>query len=426
MPSRRSAWLRQAPPDPMSAATGVLGRRPPPELVGGWEVGLLVLMVLLYLGGAFVNPGFFGSVDAFHALLRDAARYAVMAVGMTFVIVNKDLDLSVGSIYGLITVVFSLAFRAGLLRSRPGGRGPHLPPARPGDRPDQRRARHHPARAGLHRDADHAAHRPRHRARPDRRQVDPLFGQGGRVPALLRSRRDQRPGLQQPDPDRDRGRRDRRLRAGQDPLGLRDLRHRRQRAGRGLRRHPDALGADPRLPDLVAVRHDRGPDGGRAGQGHDLAVRPRRRADRDRGGDHRRRLDPRRPRPGDRQLPRRRAHRADRQGPARGRADHPHDRRQRRRDAGQSGLLAAGRRGAGVSRPAPAGGRADRAACRAPPHAGAALGVAARQAAAARDRDRRRRARRRPDQGLHGQRQGAGRARLRQVPRAGATRSPSS
>src|ERR687891_619601 len=104
----------------MSAPTAVLGRRPPPELVGGWEVGLLVLMGLLYLGGAYVNPGFFGSVDAFHALLRDAARYAVMAVGMTFVIVNKDLDLSVGSIYGLITVVFSMAFASYFYDLGPG------------------------------------------------------------------------------------------------------------------------------------------------------------------------------------------------------------------------------------------------------------------------------------------------------------------
>ena len=35
-----------------------------------------------------------------------------MAVGMTFVIVNKDLDLSVGSTFGLISVVFSMAFAA--------------------------------------------------------------------------------------------------------------------------------------------------------------------------------------------------------------------------------------------------------------------------------------------------------------------------
>ena len=43
-------------------------------------------------------------------MLRDAARYGVMAVGMTFVIVNRDLDLSVGSTLGLVAVVFSIAF----------------------------------------------------------------------------------------------------------------------------------------------------------------------------------------------------------------------------------------------------------------------------------------------------------------------------
>lgn len=85
-------------------------RRHPIELIGGWEAGLIVFMVLLYLAGAYVNPGFFGKVDAFASLLRDSARYGVMAVGMTFVIVNKDLDLSVGSTYGLVATVFSLAF----------------------------------------------------------------------------------------------------------------------------------------------------------------------------------------------------------------------------------------------------------------------------------------------------------------------------
>ena len=38
------------------------------------------------------------------------SRYAVMAVGMTFVIANKDLDLSVGSTYGLVGVAFAYVF----------------------------------------------------------------------------------------------------------------------------------------------------------------------------------------------------------------------------------------------------------------------------------------------------------------------------
>ena len=86
------------------------GRRPPSQFVGGWEMGLLALMALLYVGGALINPAFFGTTDALHALLRDSARYGVMAVGMTFVIIDKDIDLSVGSIYGLVGVAFSIVF----------------------------------------------------------------------------------------------------------------------------------------------------------------------------------------------------------------------------------------------------------------------------------------------------------------------------
>jgi len=94
-----------------STAASTLGRRPA-QFVGGWEVGILAMMALLYLVGAYINPTFFASADAFHALLRDGARYAVMAVGMTFVIANKDLDLSVGSTYGLIGVAFAYVFDA--------------------------------------------------------------------------------------------------------------------------------------------------------------------------------------------------------------------------------------------------------------------------------------------------------------------------
>ena len=82
----------------------------PRQLVGGWELGLLVLMAILFAVGFAINPAFFGSGDALLATLRDTARYAVMAVGMTFVIVNRDLDLSVGSTNGLIGVVFSILF----------------------------------------------------------------------------------------------------------------------------------------------------------------------------------------------------------------------------------------------------------------------------------------------------------------------------
>jgi ribose transport system permease protein len=48
--------------------------RAPSQLFGGWEIGLLGFLALLYIGGALVNPGFFGSTEALHALLRDTSR----------------------------------------------------------------------------------------------------------------------------------------------------------------------------------------------------------------------------------------------------------------------------------------------------------------------------------------------------------------
>ncbi|GLS36989.1 sugar ABC transporter permease [Mesorhizobium tianshanense] len=95
-------------------ATTSLGRAPS-QIVGGWEVGLVALLLLLYLGGALVNPAFFGSTGAFHSLLRDTSRVAIIAVGVTFVIVNKDLDLSVGSTYGMVAVVFARLFAPSFL-----------------------------------------------------------------------------------------------------------------------------------------------------------------------------------------------------------------------------------------------------------------------------------------------------------------------
>src|SRR5262252_7788018 len=74
---------------------------------GTWEFGLIVVMAVLYLIGTWINPNFFGSASALASVLRDAARFGVMAVGMSFVIIN--LDLSVGSTLGLVSVVFAMA-----------------------------------------------------------------------------------------------------------------------------------------------------------------------------------------------------------------------------------------------------------------------------------------------------------------------------
>jgi ribose transport system permease protein len=84
--------------------------REAPLLFGGWEIGLLAIMAILYSAGLYLNPAFFGSTDALFSVLRDASRYGVLAIGMTFVIVNKELDLSVGSTFGLTAAIFGMIF----------------------------------------------------------------------------------------------------------------------------------------------------------------------------------------------------------------------------------------------------------------------------------------------------------------------------
>src|SRR5215813_7325240 len=79
------------------------------RIVGSWECGLIVFMVALYAIGIWINPNFFGNASALASVLRDAARFGVMAVGMSFVIINRDLDLSVGSTLGLVSVIFAIA-----------------------------------------------------------------------------------------------------------------------------------------------------------------------------------------------------------------------------------------------------------------------------------------------------------------------------
>src|SRR5260221_6856620 len=52
---------------------------------------------------------------AISAVLRDAARYGVLAVGMSFVIIAKELDLSGGSTWGLVFPALFVVFAPTLL-----------------------------------------------------------------------------------------------------------------------------------------------------------------------------------------------------------------------------------------------------------------------------------------------------------------------
>lgn len=79
----------------VEAAKGVLSNR---------SSGMAVALVVLCLVGAFSSPQFLTSSNAMN-VAQQVALIGIMAVGMTFVIVAGDIDLSVGSIYALASVV---------------------------------------------------------------------------------------------------------------------------------------------------------------------------------------------------------------------------------------------------------------------------------------------------------------------------------
>ena len=98
---------------PPNVLAGYFAATPPAEASGLHLVTLMVSSGLLYVAGIRINPKFWGDTSALHAVLRDAAQFGVIAVGMSFVLINKDLDLSVGSTYGLVAVVFARLFARG-------------------------------------------------------------------------------------------------------------------------------------------------------------------------------------------------------------------------------------------------------------------------------------------------------------------------
>ena len=77
--------------------------------------GLVLILIVLIVVFALLNPNFF-TVSNFKNLLEQNSALAVVAVGITFAIVSRNIDLSPGSIVALTGVLIALVFQAtGLL-----------------------------------------------------------------------------------------------------------------------------------------------------------------------------------------------------------------------------------------------------------------------------------------------------------------------
>lgn len=74
--------------------------------------GLFWVLIVLCVIAAMISSAFLNSANIIN-VLRQVALYGIVSVGMTFVILTKGIDLSIGSIMGVCAVSTALAVQAG-------------------------------------------------------------------------------------------------------------------------------------------------------------------------------------------------------------------------------------------------------------------------------------------------------------------------
>ncbi len=87
-----SSWLRRA--------------------LGARETGVLIALVVMCLALALLTPAFLNPRNLFN-VGRQVSLIGIMAVGMTFVLISREVDLSIGSIYALTGLVAGMQLLAG-------------------------------------------------------------------------------------------------------------------------------------------------------------------------------------------------------------------------------------------------------------------------------------------------------------------------
>jgi len=86
------------------------------KALNSWEGFLLLVLVLLFVGNTINSPFFFtlnNQINLFHLSIEKV----IVAVIMTFVIINAEIDLSVASIMGFAACLFGWLFQSGVSAS---------------------------------------------------------------------------------------------------------------------------------------------------------------------------------------------------------------------------------------------------------------------------------------------------------------------
>jgi ribose transport system permease protein len=84
------------------------------RLVSGQAFWVTVALGIIVAVMSYLQPQAFASTDNFYDITRNFSFIGIMAVGMTAVIITGGIDLSVGSIMGVVAVVAGTIMHAGM------------------------------------------------------------------------------------------------------------------------------------------------------------------------------------------------------------------------------------------------------------------------------------------------------------------------
>lgn len=83
------------------------------SLLHAREAGVFAALILLFILGTVLSPGFAQSGNLL-SVGQQISQIGIMAIGATFVIINGEIDLSVGSIYALSAISTGMAIADGM------------------------------------------------------------------------------------------------------------------------------------------------------------------------------------------------------------------------------------------------------------------------------------------------------------------------
>lgn len=70
----------------------------------GRKYGIVIVLILMIIGLSIAEPAFLNSTNIFNVLTQSSI-FGIMALGLTFVIISKGIDLSVGSILAFAGII---------------------------------------------------------------------------------------------------------------------------------------------------------------------------------------------------------------------------------------------------------------------------------------------------------------------------------